>query len=566
MPQRAHRLLIPLAALLAIIPLFLQGPSCGHDFNFHVLSWLEAASQLKRGGYPHWAFTPAWNAGEPRFLFYPPLSWLLGAVLGMVLPWIYVPAAFTWCSLTLCGFLFHRFARSYAGPTVATLTAILYLLNPYMLFVAYERSAFAELLAAAWFPLLFMAAFAPRLRLLAVAVPLALLWLTNVPAAIMGSYSLGFLLLLRLFLVTKKTERLAEAISGIGGAILGLALAGVYLFPALNERRFISPALALLPGLNPSNHTLFSTMPPGTDSDFHNAVVRSASVIAVSLLAASALAFLPAWRRHRKFALITALLTLLIVFLLTPLSLSVWDHLPELSFVQFPWRFNALLGAILGVLLVWALSGIRLLNRVHPAATVVASLLLAATLILPAWKLFQQGCDDDGTVPARVELFHSSLGSDPIDEYTPETADGDSLNAGDPGYWLLPLTAPIDAAPPTTAAPAQAPTHLILNLSAPAVLVLNRRAYRIWQLSLNHHAVASGPERNDGLLTLTLPAGTSTIDLTYRRPWEITAGAALSLAAFLLAMLLWLRGRPTRSGQHATEHSSESLEAGITST
>ena len=62
--------LIPVVAFLAILPLLLQGPSCGHDFDFHLLSWLEAATQLAHGGYPHWAYTPAYNAGEPRFLFY----------------------------------------------------------------------------------------------------------------------------------------------------------------------------------------------------------------------------------------------------------------------------------------------------------------------------------------------------------------------------------------------------------------------------------------------------------------------------------------------------------------
>jgi hypothetical protein len=75
MPLRLHRLLIPLAALLAVLPLLLHGPSCGHDFDFHLLNWLEATSQLRHLGWPHWAYTPAYNAGEPRFLFYPPLSW-----------------------------------------------------------------------------------------------------------------------------------------------------------------------------------------------------------------------------------------------------------------------------------------------------------------------------------------------------------------------------------------------------------------------------------------------------------------------------------------------------------
>ena len=86
---------IPLAAFLAVVPMLVRGNSCGHDFDFHLLSWLEAATQLAHFHYPHWAYTPAFNAGEPRFIFYPPLSWALGALLGLLLPWAAVPAAFT---------------------------------------------------------------------------------------------------------------------------------------------------------------------------------------------------------------------------------------------------------------------------------------------------------------------------------------------------------------------------------------------------------------------------------------------------------------------------------------
>jgi hypothetical protein len=549
--DRLFYLLIPVAALIAVLPLLREGPSCGHDLSFHILSWLEAAAQLTHGGYPHWAFTPAWNAGEPRFLFYPPLSWMLGAVLGMILPWLYVPAAFTFCCLAVCGLVFARFARAYVRPPAATLIAILYLANPYMLFVAYERTAYAELLAAAWLPLLFVAAFAPRLRILPVAFPLALLWLTNVPAAIMGSYSLAFLLVLRLVLSTPKGQRLRESLNGVAGALLGLALAGIFLVPAVYERRFISPELALLPGLNPSNHFLFNRMPAGPDWDFHNAVVLSVSIVSVTLLLASALAFIPAFRAQRKPALLSGLLTLLILFLLVPPSLPVWNHLPELAFVQFPWRFNALLGTILGVLAVFALSRWRRLNHLHPAIPALAGLLLAIALVLPAWHYFQQVCDDEDAVPARVALYHSSAGSDPIDEYTPNSADGDSLDAGDPGYWLLPRTQDVDSAPPATTSPAQAPNHVVLTLKAPQTLILNRRAYRIWRLTLNRHPVDS-ITRTDGLLALELPAGISTVDIVYHRPWEVNAGEALSLAALLIAVLLYLREKRPLSNPHRT--------------
>ncbi len=84
--DRRPFVLILVAALFAVHPLIVHGCSCGHDFDFHLVNWMEVASQFSHGHlYPHWAFSPAYNAGEPRFVFYPPLSWVLGALLGLLL-------------------------------------------------------------------------------------------------------------------------------------------------------------------------------------------------------------------------------------------------------------------------------------------------------------------------------------------------------------------------------------------------------------------------------------------------------------------------------------------------
>jgi hypothetical protein len=51
---RLPYLLIPVAAFLATIPLLIKGTSCGHDFDFHLLSWMEAARQFTHGNlHPH---------------------------------------------------------------------------------------------------------------------------------------------------------------------------------------------------------------------------------------------------------------------------------------------------------------------------------------------------------------------------------------------------------------------------------------------------------------------------------------------------------------------------------
>jgi hypothetical protein len=557
MPTRSGRSLaasvvLPLAALVAILPMLVRGPSCGHDFDFHLLSWLEAANQFAHLGYPHWAYTPAWNAGEPRFIFYPPISWTLGAFLGLVLPWNAVPTAFTWIALTLSGLTMYRLAVRYASPAAALIAATLYLANPYMLFTAYDRTAYGELLAAAWLPLLFAAALAPHVKILPIAIPLALLWLTNAPAAVMSSYALAFLTLIRLlrpptpYSLLPVPSRLRLALNTISGTALGLALAAFYIVPAAYERRYVQVNLAVTAGMRVSDHFLFHRMPGNTfDDRFHDIVVHTASVVALTLLAAIAVAALAAWRSRptTDCSLSTThyplfLLTLLIAFLLTPPSLILWNHIPQLAFLQFPWRLSAILGVILALLTAIAL------NRLKPPFSIPYSLIpipclfLAAALVYPSWHNFHQRCFPEDTIPARVALFHSNLGTDPTDEYTPIGADGDALQPGDPPWWLIPATASADInVTPPHPQPGPAPNHLALTLPAAEYLVLNRRQYPVWHITLNGKPIAPIPhKRTDGLITVLLPAGPDTVDLTLTHTPDQTIGLTLSLCALMVTI------------------------------
>jgi hypothetical protein len=546
MTDRAHRIFIPLAAFLAVLPILLQGPSCGHDFDFHVLSWLEASTQFAQVHYPHWAYTPAFNAGEPRFLFYPPLSWALGALLGLILPWTLVPAAFTYIALTLSGFTAHALARRYAAPNAATLAAILYLLNPYMLFTAYERTAYGELLAAAWLPLLFASALAPRIRIVPLALPIALLWLTNAPAAVMSCYTLAILTLLRLIL--SKESRSSLALNTIGGTLLGLTLSAFYLLPAAYERRYIQSDMATISGMRIADNTLFHHMLPVTDDTLaHDVVLHTASLIAILILAAILIAIATLWVPHPRGVRVGSdnleslgrattpliLLTVLLTLLLTPISLPIWSHIPELRFLQFPWRLTAILSTILLLFAAQALTRLKL----STIETTIAAAALAAILILPAWHLFHQPCDPEDTVQARVALYHSNLGTDPTDEYTPTTADNDALGKADPGYWLTPNLDACDQPAPTNVPPGQAPQHLTLTLPHPELLILDRRNFPLWRVTVNGAAVSSCA-RNDGLIAIPLPVGRDSIDLTQHPTPDQIAGLALTGIALITTLTL----------------------------
>jgi len=579
MRDRRQLIVIPLAALVAALPLIVHGCSCGHDFTFHLLSWMEAATQISHGGlHPHWTFTPGYNAGEPRFVFYPPLSWYLGATIGLVLmhlpgvnetqAWTAAPILFTWIALTLSGLTLYRTARGFASANAALIAAVLYLANPYMLFTAYERTAYAELLAAAWVPLLLGSMLRERVTIPHTAAPLALLWLTNAPAAVIGTYTLAVLAALRL---VRSQDRINLARTTLAGTALGFGIAAFYVLPAASERRYVQIAMATIAGMNVPQNFLFRNTGTTDDQIAHDVVLHTVSLIAVALLAATTVALAAAYWRERRAtkagegrrpvfpAATLAVLTALILFLLTPPSAPIWRYGPQLTFLQFPWRFLIVVAPVLALAVARAFTSRLLHGPGAPSITVASrwigarkfaaqafvpmlALALAFLLTRPAYRLYQQRCYIEDTPATRLAQFHSTRGADPTDEYTPVGADNDALGRANPPYWLADSP---DGLPPT-APPGPAQTHIVANVAQAEDLILNLRDYPAWHVTLNGVSAPPHLRRVDGLIAVAIPAGQSTIDIRYSTTPDEAAGDIVSVIA-AVALVLIVRGKRLES-------------------
>lgn len=577
MQLRRVYLLLPLLAFVCALPLLTGGCSCGHDFEFHLQSWMDAAEQFRHGTlHPHWAFSAAYNAGEPRFVFYPPVSWTLGALLTLLLPLRAVPATFTLLALALSAVTMFRLARRFFSPGASVLAAATCIANPYLLFTAFERTAYAELLAVAWLPLLLDALLSESIQAERVALPVALLWLTNAPAAVIGCYTAAIIVLVRAAVEMRggttsirgrAVPALAAVLRASGGITLGIGLAAFYIVPAAYERRYVQIAMAVIPNMRVQDNFLFGH----TGDSPHDSVLRTVSLIAVALLCAAcaALAVTTARGSTRNLAsgqsrLLLAVLSSLTVWiglLLAPASLPVWKHLPELAFLQFPWRWLSVLAIAVSLGFVLALRSVKL--KASVALTLAA--LLAGGAGFAGMHAFRQSCADDDLPAARQARFTQHLGVEPTDEYTPNNADNDVLRANDPPYWLT--SDPQSFAPGTTPNPATHPegqsalqlpltpqsagTHepVAIHAVAPAAefLVLNLRAYPNWEILVNHQPALPyrGDPRDDGLIVVPVRAGVSDIEVSWRQTPDQWTGAALSAAAAAVYALL-LRGRRSR--------------------
>jgi hypothetical protein len=568
-------IVLALAAMLAALPLLTRGYSCGHDFDFHLRSWMEASTQWKSGIIkPVWAFHAAWNAGEPRLLFYPPLSWITGALLTSLLPWSSIAFSFTALALFLSGVTMHRLLRRWVSPGIAIFGGCLYLVNPYMLFCAYERTAYAELLAAAWMPLLLIGLLRDRVTAWRIAIVIALLWITNAPAAVVGCYSILLIGGMRwLYLLRKDRERAWPYFGRItAGFLLGVLLAAFYLFPFAVERKFITLNAALTPAASPDANYLFEY----TKDEFHNGVLLHTSTIAVSLIAAALLcgsvilllqrkqvrAFAgmqnrdASLKQHNALHIVVPVLMIysaIVLLLQIPVSSPIWHHAPELNFLQFPWRFLAMQGAVsvtVVMLMVKRITASRAVTQTTNATWMLAGLLLA---LVAGYGLangtFRQGCDDEEGLAPQWMFFHRGGGFEQTDEYTPTNDDNDVLKIKLPPAWIAQdaRNRPISgngSFPHGTPLPSEQIAHsddLIFTADAAHsndVLIVRLRPFNGWHVLLDGVEQTTLPQRPDGLLAVPLHSiGPHRVEARYRKPWDQWLGGGLSLLGLCFVVI-----------------------------
>ena len=343
-------LVVSLAAALAIIsPYFWKGNASGHDFSFHAASWMEVAAQWRDGMlYPRWADGANFGFGEPRFIFYPPLSWMFGALLSFVVPWLYVPAVFIVLTQTMAGLSAFALGRRLFPQRAALFCAVCYAANPYALLIVYMRSDFAEQLALVFFPVVILAALeltgavqarSGRLsrQIVFLSVVFAAVWLTNAPAGVIASYGLTVFFMWRA--ISAKSCR--PLLYGAAGLALGFGLIGFYLLPAAYEQRWVNISQALASGLQPAQNFLYAVIADEEHNAF-NRIASHAAVLMMVLTGIFAWTAFPRDKQSRSEPLTRAIwntllvLAIIAVFMMLRVSGIFWTLLPKLRFVQFP--------------------------------------------------------------------------------------------------------------------------------------------------------------------------------------------------------------------------------------
>ncbi len=510
------------------------GSASGHDFLFHLASWMDVCRQWHEGIIcPRWAEWANWGFGEPRFIFYPAASWIIGAALGAILPWTAVPAAYVWLTLILAGMCAWLLAKEWLSSTEAAAAAVFFAINPYHLVIVYYRSAFAELLASALFPLLILAAIQVARGIsrapLNLALVFAAVWLANAPAAVIATYSLALLL------VVGCVQRRSLRPLAVGGAAMatGFGLVAFYILPAAWEQRWVQIGGAFSAEYSLEHNFIF-THTNAPDFLLFNWKV---SGVALSMMLVVWIAAISVARRRREFPLawwvLFALAGASTLLMFSP-SAILWLHLPVLRFVQFPWRWLGPLGLAFAFFVAAAVPVPARKQRICWLAVMTLIALIGVIIARDApW--------DRRDVPSLIAAIQSGRGYEGADEYQPIGADRYNLPQAA-------LPAPLVNFPQDDARNSSDRIHIDkwtaqrknfhVDLHAEATLAIRLFCYPAWTISMDGRTISGECDDDTGQLLLTLPAGDHRVVIRFRRTRDRTAGAVISIL-FLIGLLIF---------------------------
>ena len=550
-----YGLIVVIVGVAALLPIMIFGIPNGADLPNHLRFALPFYESMHSGHFhPGWLAESNYGLGDPRFTFYPPgLYYLLGASRMLTGDW-YSASIVTFVFLSLVGGLgAYLWARSIFDPKIAMWAGILYTLAPYRLNELYQASLLSEYAACSILPLVF--AFVERVSkrksiydVFGLGASYALLILTNVPVAFIGSIALAIYALLR---IERKT--LLPTISRLAlGTFLGVAASSFFWTSMLSELSWIK-ANAGEPN-SYYDYRLNFLFSPSALTNRNTWYANILALAAIGFLLPGIAFIIRSFKRDKSNRALNAAFVLLLVtfFMATSLSRPVWVVVPKLSEVQFPWRWlsiTSLMGALLFASSIpkWKE---QFRAKLRPRDLAVA-LAFALSLVFIGTQIIQ---DCDYISRARFESMAQEVrGAVSFKDWLPVWA-RDSNNVE-----KMPTRVDAGARPVTVTAwePERRTFHV--GAGAESTLLVRTYFYPHWKAKAEGRSLPTTATA-DGLLLISVPPQATDIELSFERPERVRVFEMITIASWILiigslvlATLKTLR-RPSSSQRASRVH------------
>ncbi len=349
--------LVVLLGFFAITPLLKQGFFIMHDSQ-QVARLFELDKSLTAGQFPvRWVPDLGFGYGYPLFNFYPPIVYYLGE-LGVFAGLGYLGAIkMVWLvALIGSGITMYFFSKEFFGKLGGIVSAVFYVYAPYHAVDAYVRGALAELFSFVCLPLILLFSYkSVRSQNLvwnvSTGLSLGLLLLTHnlIFLPFFGLFTLWYSALCLIYLGKKKF--ILAASSYLLAALICFGLTAFFWLPALWEKQYTLVDQLLTKNLA-SYKIHFVCLSQLWNSPWGYGGSTAGCTDGISFMIGkiyifSALMSLVGvfylYKNNAKKLALVILIShfsfLISVFMTTDYSKFIWDAIPQLWYLQFPWRF-----------------------------------------------------------------------------------------------------------------------------------------------------------------------------------------------------------------------------------
>lgn len=544
-PETIHVAVVIAVAAAVIAPTIIWGMPSARDLSNHFRFALPFYDGLRQGHlYPGWLADSNGGFGDASFRFYPPALYYVLALARAITGNWYAASILTFVLISALGAVgVYLWSREFTSSQNAMWAGIFYSVAPYHVNQFFQALLLAEFAAAAVLPFVFffterVCRHRRRKDIAGLAAAYALLVLTHLPLAVIGSIALAFYALLRIH-----GKEAGKTIFALGFSLgLGLAASSSYWVTMLSELKWIRAD-----NVNPEpsidyrhNFVLSSLSPDWLNVWWMNILLLStAAMFWPAVLLASRAArqqFSNSTRPQTGGISAVTALTLLValtLFMATPLSQPVWKLVRPLQETQFPWRWLSLTSMAASVLVALSIPFWSRLAKTRKRPFVMFALgTMAVSLAFTASHIVREA---RWLTPVQFE----------------ETLRG--LPGSASVYQWLPVWVHEPLPEMKTAADAPDRTVTVNHWSAEKrsfhVSAGNPSEARIRTFFYPHwHAMAAGreltvrPDQN-GALMVTLPNEAADISIEFREPPRVRYAAVVALIAFLIIGSLFISRR-----------------------
>jgi len=598
-----YLLLLLVLALPALAPLAAPGYMFDAHDGRHSVFYVQMFEASIRDGalWPRWAMHHTQGLGYPTFLIQAPLGFyvaeifvLLGLSITMSvkMAWLVGTLAGAWgiYRLTVYWLGDHAIAEwrpgGADGPRLdgvrlaAIAAGLLYTYFPYHLVDLYVRAALADTLLLAWIPWLIYvfdrllvlgsAPGWPR-RLGVAALVLAGTLLTHAFALLSIAPLVVTLVVFRLAQRWRRNGfPWSETLLACAGGALALLIYAIFLVPLLVEGRYLNQQVYVSGGYDYRDHFVqvgqflspywgfgYSDDPVGANDGMPFQLGLVQVVLAI-------VALFTVRRAERARAEMGYLLVLGVglLFVMSPLARPLWDAVPPLAVIQFPWRLLALSGFVfsaLGGLALWNLLP-SALPGVRPEGGLVV---MGALAILASYPYIQANLSpvepwrEDGRAVYQFEREHPDMFGYTTWVTQPFTTTVLSAAYALPDYVEHHGDAPAQGRLEITAGMGSVVESYVggssaggvVNMQTPGTVRINVYYFPGWMVSVDGQPVEPGIDPTFAALSIDLPAGEHRIDARFGET-PVRSGAmvvsALALA-LCLGLVVW-RGNEKMRG------------------